>query len=165
MTYEVIAHTEEHHIIRFLSDDEYVMYDLFMPGLTDVNVRKYKDHNKAIQETYTLTPDEIARLNTPEAVHAAFEYLDEEDMDILIEVNNLYQNPAIRAEVMDQFRDLLNKTLGILRSPRASYETKCRAGQEVAIRTIYLNQHYGPDFIEAGSDERWKVDKIRLMAR
>lgn len=40
------------------------------------------------------------------------------------------------------------------------------------IRTIYLNQHYGPDFIEsgpdfieAGSDERWKVDKIRLMAR
>ena len=165
MTYGVIAHTEEHHIIRFLSDDEYVMYDLFMPGLTDVNVRKYKDHNKAIQETYTLTPDEIARLNTPEAVHAAFEYLDEEDMDILIDVNNLYQNPAIRAEVMDQFRDLLNKTLGILRSPRASYEAKCRAGQEVAIRTIYLNQHYGPDFIEAGSDERWKVDKIRLMAR
>ena len=165
MTYGVIAHTEEHHIIRFLSDDEYVMYDLFMPGLTDVNVRKYKDHNKAIQETYTLTPDEIARLNTPEAVHAAFEYLDEEDMDILIEVNNLYQNPAIRAEVMDQFRDLLNKTLGILRSPRTSYETKCHAGQEVAIRTIYLNQHYGSDFIEAGSDERWKVDKIRLMAR
>lgn len=33
------------------------------------------------------------------------------------------------------------------------------------IRTIYLNQHYGSDFIEAGSDERWKVDKIRLMAR
>ena len=55
MTYGVIAHTEEHHIIRFLSDDEYVMYDLFMPGLTDMNVRKYKDHNKAIQETYTLT--------------------------------------------------------------------------------------------------------------
>ena len=89
----------------------------------------------------------------------------EEDMDILIEVNNLYQNPAIRAEVMNQFRDLLNKTLGILRSPRTSYEAKCRAGQEVAIRTIYLNQHYGPDFIESGSDERWKVDKIRLMAR
>ena len=43
MTYGVIAHTEEHHIIRFLSDDEFVMYDLFMPGLTDVNVRKYKD--------------------------------------------------------------------------------------------------------------------------
>lgn len=40
MTYGVIAHTEEHHIIRFLSDDEYVMYDLFMPGLTDVNVKK-----------------------------------------------------------------------------------------------------------------------------